>query len=326
MKSDKKTKTIMPLINYYKILEIKQTSDPTIIRAAFNKLAMQYHPDRNIGDASAEVMMKILNEAIAVLSQPRLRKAHDKKLAEEAGQSFVDNSYEDIPKTLEVDLGESIKLDLMLIPEGTFKMGSLGNGRYENDMPRHEVTLTNPFYMGKYAVTQEQWQAVMSNNISYFKGGKMPVNQISWNDCKEFIKKLNAKTDGGYRLPTEAEWEYACRAGTTTEYSYGDTITPKNANYDESNIGKPIAVGSYKPNAFGLYDMHGNVWEWCEDWYGGYPGWPVEDPKGPAVGQYRILRGGSFAVNSSRARSCSRIVSAPAVRIHVNGFRLVKDE
>jgi formylglycine-generating enzyme required for sulfatase activity len=214
----------------------------------------------------------------------------------------------------------------MFIPEGTFKMGSFRNGRYENDMPRHEVTLTNPFYMGKYEVTQEQWRAVMGNNISYFKGEKLPVNQISWNDCKEFIKKLNAKTDGGYRLPTEAEWEYACRAGTTSEYSFGDYITPRNANYDESNIGKPIAVGSYKPNAFGLYDMHGNVWEWCEDWYGGYPSWPVEDPKGPAVGQYRILRGGSFAVNSMRARSCSRIISAPAVRIHVNGFRLVKDE
>ncbi len=196
----------MPLINYYKILEIEQTSYPTIIRAAFNKLAMQYHPDRNIGDASAEVMMKTLNEAIAVLSQPRLRKAHDKKLAEENGESFTDNSYEDIPKTLEVDLGESINLELMFIPEGTFKMGSFGNGRYENDMPRHEVTLTNPFYMGKYEVTQEQWRAVMGNNISYFKGGKLPVNQISWNDCKEFIKKLNAKTDGGYRLPTEAEW------------------------------------------------------------------------------------------------------------------------
>ena len=326
MKSGKKNKTIMPVINYYKILEIEQTSDSTIIRTAFNKLAMQYHPDRNIGDPSAEVMMKTLNEAIAVLSQPRLRKAHDKKLAEEAGESFTDTSYEDIPKTLEVDLSESIKLELMFIPEGTFKMGSFGNGRYENDMPRHVVNLTNPFYMGKYEVTQDQWQAVMGNNISYFKGGKLPVNQISWNDCKEFIKKLNTKTDGGYRLPTEAEWEYACRAGTTSEYSFGDYITPRNANYDESNIGKPVAVGNYKPNDFGLYDMHGNVWEWCEDWYGGYPSWPVEDPKGPAVGQYRVLRGGSFAVNSSRARSCSRIICSPALRIHVNGFRLVKDE
>ena len=166
----------------------------------------------------------------------------------------------------------------------------------------------------------------MGNNLSYFKGVKLPVNQISWNDAKEFIKKLNAKMDGGYRLPTEAEWEYACRAGTTTEYSFGDYITPKNANYDESNIGKPVAVGNYKPNDFGLYDMHGNVWEWCEDWYGGYPGWPVEDPKGPSVGQYRVLRGGSFAVNRSRARSSSRIICAAELRIHVNGFRLVREE
>lgn len=313
-------------INYYEILEIEQTSDPAVIRAAFNKLAMKYHPDRNIGDASAEVMMKTLNEAIAVLSRPRLRKAHDKKLAEEAGQSFVDNSFDDIPKTLEVDLGEGVKLELVCIPEGTFKMGSLRIDSYENDMPRHEVTLTSPFYMAKYAVTQEQWQVVMGNNLSYFKGIKLPVNQISWNDAKEFIKKLNAKTAGGYRLPTEAEWEYACRAGTTTEYSFGDHITPKNANYDKSNIGKPVAVGNYKPNDFYLYDMHGNVWEWCEDWYGGYPGWPVEDPRGPAVGQYRVLRGGSFTVNGTRARSSSRIICAPALRIHVNGFRLVKEE
>ena len=316
----------MPLINYYEILEIEQTSDASVIRAAFNKLAMKYHPDRNLGDASAEVMMKTLNEAIAVLSYSRSRKAYYKKLAEEKGQSFVDKSYDDTPKNLEVDLGDGIKLDLVFIPEGTFKMGSLRMGGYENDMPRHEVTLTNPFYMGKYEVTEQQWQVVMGRNPSCFKGAKLPVNQISWNDAKEFIKKLNAKTDGGYRLPTEAEWEYACRAGTTTEYSFGDYITPKDANYDDSNKGKPVAVGSYKANAFGLYDMHGNIWEWCEDWYGGYPSWPVEDPKGPALGQYRVLRGGSFAVNASRARSSSRIICAPALRFHVNGFRLVREE
>ncbi len=315
----------MPSINYYEILEIEQTSDPAVIRAAFNKLAMKYHPDRNIGDASAEVMMKTLNEAIAVLSRPRLRKAHDKKLAEEAGQSFVDNSFEDIPKTLEVDLGEGVKLELMCIPEGTFKMGSLRIDSYENDMPRHEVTLTNPFYMAKYAVTQEQWRVVMGNNLSYFKGVKQPVNQISWNDAKEFIKKLNAKMDGGYRLPTEAEWEYACRAGTTSEYSFGDYITPKNANYDESNIGKPVAVGNYKPNDFGLYDMHGNVWEWCEDWKADYPKESVIDPKGPATGQYRVLRGGSFSGAGSHSRAANWWGTLPATKENdYLGFRLAR--
>jgi formylglycine-generating enzyme required for sulfatase activity len=218
-------------------------------------------------------------------------------------------------------------MELMFIPEGTFKMGSFGNGRYENDMPRHEVTLTNPFYMGKYAVTQEQWQAVMGNNISYFKGAKSPVNQISWNDCKEFIKKLNAKTDGGYRLPTEAEWEYACRARTTSEYSFGDYITPRNANYDESNIGKPVAVGNYKPNDFGLYDMHGNVWEWCEDFKSDYLAGAVIDPKGPATGTNRVLRGGSFAnyEGALNVRSSYRLDDfTPSYQDKDFGFRLVK--
>jgi len=148
--------------------------------------------------------------------------------------------------------------------------------------------------MGKYEVTQEQWEAVMGNNRSKTKGAKLPVTDVSWEDCQEFIKKLNENTKGGYRLPTEAEWEYACRAGTTTEYSFGDKITPKDGNYHDSEINKPVAVGSYKPNAFGLYDMHGNVFEWCNDCYAKYPAGAVTDPKGPATGTYRVLRGGSF--------------------------------
>ena len=177
----------------------------------------------------------------------------------------------------------------------------------------------------------------MGNNpSSRDKGAKLPVTDVSWEDCQEFIKKLNAKTNGGYRLPTEAEWEYACRAETTTAYSFGEDITPKDANYDESKIDKPVAVGSYKANAFGLYDMHGNVWEWCEDWYAKYPDGAVMDPKGPATGERRVfrrgslteesrvLRGGSFLSNDSDARSSYRLNLTPADRIFYNGFRLAR--
>ncbi len=144
-------------------------------------------------------------------------------------------------------------------------------------------------------MTQEQYEAVMGNNPSRkTKGLKLPVTGVSWEGCQEFIKKLNKKNTGAYRLPTEAEWEYACRAGTTTVYSFGDKIMPQDANYESSKIAKPVEVGSYKPNAFGLYDMHGNVWEWCEDWKKDYQIKSVKDPKGPAFGENRVLRGGSF--------------------------------
>ena len=198
------------------------------------------------------------------------------------------------------------KLEMVLIPTGKFMMGSPASekGRSENET-QHEVILTKPFFMGKYEVTQEQYEAVMGDNQSTTKGAKLPVTDVSWNDCQEFIKKLNAKTDGGYRLPTEAEWEYACRAGTSTAYSFGDAITPKDANYNDSKILKPVAVGTYKPNAFGLYDMHGNVFEWCEDWYDDYPAGAVIDPKGPVTGYSRVLRGGSFYFGSV-ARSSNR--------------------
>jgi formylglycine-generating enzyme required for sulfatase activity len=154
----------------------------------------------------------------------------------------------------------------------------------------------------------------------------LPVTDVSWENCQGFIKKLNAKTNGGYRLPTEAEWEYACRAGTTTAYSFGDAITPKDANYQDSKIGKPVAVavGSYKPNAFGLYNMHGNVLEWCEDWHGDYPKGAVTDPKGPTAGKYRVLRGGSFIFVILNARSSNRFSYSPSIRYNFSGFRLAR--
>ena len=154
------------------------------------------------------------------------------------------------------------------------------------------------------------------------KGPKLPVTNVSWEDCQDFIKKLNVKTKGGYRLPTEAEWEYACKAGTTTAYSFGDKMTPKDANYDDSKIGKSMAVGSYKANAFGLYDLHGNVWEWCNDWHGEYP-IEATDPKGPAKGIRRVLRGGSSDNGLSNARSSDRYSITPVIGLDSVGFRLV---
>ena len=228
-------------------------------------------------------------------------------------------------KLLEEDLGKGVKLEMTLIPAGKFVMGSpeseVGRSDYET---QHKVTLTKSYYMGKYEVTQEQWKAVMGKNPSDTKGAKLPVTDVSWEDCQEFIKKLNAKTNGGYRLPTEAEWEYACRAGTKTAYSFGAKITPKDANYDDSGIYEPVAVGSYKPNAFGLYDMHGNVWEWCEDWKADYPNGAVMDPKGPAKGELRVLRGGSFNYHDSAARSSDRNQCTPATGYIGAGFRLAR--
>jgi formylglycine-generating enzyme required for sulfatase activity/predicted DNA-binding WGR domain protein len=226
----------------------------------------------------------------------------------------------------EEDLGHGVNLEMVLIPAGTFIMGSpeLEEDRSDDEV-QHEVNLTKSFYMGKYEVTQEQWEAVMGSNPSDEKGSNLPVTNLSWIDCQEFIKKLNDKTKGGYRLPTEAEWEYACRAGTTTAYYFGDMITPLDANYAESWIRIPLAVGSYMPNAFGLYDMHGNVLEWCEDWYEeDYPSGSVTDPKGAGTGKYRVLRGGSFDSIVSLARSSGRYCDIPTNRNYFNGLRLVK--
>jgi formylglycine-generating enzyme required for sulfatase activity len=227
------------------------------------------------------------------------------------------------------DLGKGITLDMVLIPAGKFMMGSpITEVGRKNNETQHEVTITKPYYMGKYEVTQEQWESVMGANPSLsVKGSKFPVTDVSWDDCQEFIKKLNAKTKGSYRLPTEAEWEYACRAGTTMAYPFGEKITPMDANYIESGKAKPIATGSYKPNRFGLYDMHGNVWEWCEDWYRNYPAEFVVDPKGAATGTIRVLRGGSFTDNGSVVRSSTRgddLRFTSSDRLFNRGFRLTR--
>ena len=223
------------------------------------------------------------------------------------------------PKTLR----NSIGMEFVLIPAGTFQMGS-----NDDDKPVHTVRLTQPFYLGKYEVTQGQWQAVMGNNPSRFTGDpNRPVENVSWDNVQEFIRRLNAREAGAtYRLPTEAEWEYAARAGTTTRWSFGDDASQlgRYAWYDRNAGGQTHPVGQLQPNPWGLYDMHGNVWEWVQDWYGSYSSGTAVDPAGPSSGSYRVNRGGSLAYGARFCRSAYRLRDAPGSRYDFLGLRLLR--
>ena len=221
---------------------------------------------------------------------------------------------------------DSIGMKFKLIPAGTFTMGDASG---EDDETPHEVTLTKPFKMGIHEVTQAQYEQVMGVNPSGFKGADNPVEMVSWDDAVEFCRRLSElpaeKAAGNvYRLPTEAEWEYACRAGTTTKYSFGDDESELGdyAWYGVNSDQKTHPVGSKKPNAWGLYDMHGNVFEWCQDRYGDYPSGSVTDPTGPAVGSFRVSRGGSWLYSAGSCRSAYRGRDYPSDCSLNLGFRV----
>lgn len=209
-------------------------------------------------------------------------------------------------------------------------MGS-ENGSAVDEKPVHGVTITEGFYMAKYEVTQAEWRAVMGNNPSAFKGDNLPVEMVSWTDAYEFIQKLNQMNDGyTYRLPTEAEWEYACRAGTTTNFAFGDSLSSDQANFwnypKEELPRKTFAVGSFAPNAFGIYDMHGNVRELCEDWYHRtYAAAPTDGSAWLSGGVFlRVVRGGSWGdAPAWSSRSASREGATPDYRSWAMGFRVV---
>ena len=226
-----------------------------------------------------------------------------------------------------------IRMEFIRIPAGEFKMGSPANerSRYHDEAPIHRVTIHKPFYLGKYPVTQKQWLEVMEYNPSYFKGDDLPVESVSWDDVQEFIKKLNEiEGTDKYRLPSEAEWEYACRAGTTTRYSFGDDDLKlgEYAWYDEKIGGKTHPVGKKRANLWGLYDMHGNVWEWVQDeWHSDYDGAPANGSAWEnGVSIRRVSHGGSWFSSSKGCRSAVRDHFEPNFRKRCNlGFRLVKD-
>jgi len=214
---------------------------------------------------------------------------------------------------------KELGMEFVYISPGTFMMGTPASGAGR----QHQVTLTKGYYLQMTEVTQSQWQAVMGNNPSKFKGDNLPVECVSWNDVQEFIRKLNQMDPGkGYRLPTEAEWEYACRAGTTTAYYWGKSMDGSYCWYDGNSSGKTHEVGTKKPNAWGLFDMIGNIYEWCQDWYGDYPSGEVTNPQGPGSGSYRLLRGGSWSNDAGFCRSARRNGSPPGWPLSNAGFRL----
>ena len=211
-------------------------------------------------------------------------------------------------------------------PPGTFMMGSPENEERRGSIEmQHQVTLTQGFWMLETQVTQAMWEGVRGNNPSFFKGAKLPVERVSWNACQEFIRRLNdldiAPAGFKFSLPTEAQWEYACRAGTTTAFHFGDTLTHEQANFVDSRNRQTTEVGSYPANAWGLHDMHGNVLEWCQDWLGAYPSGAVTDPTG-ATGLRRVVRGGGWNVLAAGCRSDRRSGYAPWELGNLVGFRL----
>ena len=267
-------------------------------------------------------------------------------LARRTGQ----NQYYEEPLAMGV-----MPLRMMRIPAGSFLMGSPPEelGRMEREGPQHEVTL-GQFFMAKYPVTQAQWRAVaamepveteLKSDPSRFKGDLHPVEQVSWHEAVEFCERLSRHTQRQYRLPSEAEWEYACRAGTTTPFHFGETVTTEMANYRGTALGQYSGSygdgpkGEYREattpvnqfegaNAFGLVDMHGNVWEWCQDcWHDSYKGAPedgsVWEEKESEEESRRVIRGGSWGYYPENCRSAVRIIDRPGNRVNLIGFRVV---
>ncbi len=279
-------------------------------------------------------------ELVRLLHQPDYRRDWPGERRDERVRELLASGVGSVAPTLV----NSIGMNLVLIPKGVFMMGSPDDEGEDDEHPRHEVEITRPFFMGSYQLTQEEYQRVMGKNPSYFcatGGGKdgvkkldtkhLPVETVSWEEAMAFcetLSKLPEEKKAGrvYRLPTEAEWEYSCRGGVASysPYHFGATLSPKQANFHDSKLSRPCPVGSYPANGFGLFDMHGNIWEWCLDWYD--DSYSQEDAKrdsqGPESGECRVLRGGSWGSLGYYCRAADRNGFAPGDRHYYFGFRV----
>ncbi len=218
------------------------------------------------------------------------------------------------------ELHQGFQAEFVRIVPGTFTMGSKAGEK--NERPVHQVTFNREFEMQETEVTQAQWELIIGTNPSQFRGANRPVETLSWHDVQEFISRLNTRGDGyRYRLPTEAEWEYGCRAGTTLEFA-GEL--DEMGYYDKNSGLSTHSVRAKQPNAWGLYDMHGNVWEWVHDWYDKYPRKPIVNPAGPRQGSLRVVRGCGWHTTADACRSAFRLGAEPSFRNSALGFRLVR--
>ena len=282
--------------------------------------------DARIKQLAAEAeRVRLAVEKKRIESEKAAAEAREKQLSEEKRKA-AEAKRPKQGETMTMTLPGGATMEMIYVAPGSFTMGSpeSEDGR-EDDERQHRVTLTKGFWLGKYEVTQAQWESVMGSDPTYFKGDDRPVENVSWNDCQEFIREVNAEAERQFgsevRLPTEAEWEYACRAGSIGAFA-GTGDLDSMGRYSGNSGDKTHPVGQKSPNAWGFYDMHGNVWEWCNDWYGSYPGGSVTDPAGAASGVGRVLRGGGWSSSARYCRSASRYWDYPGYRSGRGGFRL----
>jgi len=319
----------------YAILEIAPGAPLEEVKAAYRDLMKVWHPDRFSKDLrlqeKALERTKSINEAYQTLQayvglgpekpgrkperKPERKPKQKPKQKDKAGD---EDKYRN-----------SIGMGFAFIRPGVFTMGSPETEGEDDEHPRHKVRITKAFLMAVTPVTQAQWAAVMDSEPSHFRGNDLPVENVSWNDAKRFARELGRMDGGNYRLPTEAEWEYACRAKSLTSYYFGNDENKLHeyAWFFENSGMQTHPVGWKKSNAFDLHDMYGNVWEWCEDWYGEkyYKSSPINKPRGPTSGRHRVIRGGSWSLGASMLRSAYRIGAQPENKSRLVGFRCIKD-